>query len=431
VAASKNRSRLDERSGRECTDLWFCKKLNMRYFAILMSLLVGFFPLSVWTNSGLMYYSFSGLLLMVMLAYRVGKVKINVGYIKPITPLLVLFLSFLFSALWALDPGQSIYHALQFGVFLVISVVMWRSFQGNVEKYFMYVIVLSCMVVILAFLVTIISYGSVRNVPADVRNEIGAYSNFGASVLILSLPFILDKVARDKSHMLYAMLLTLLVFGLLASASRSALVLPTLYLVYWLYASMGNHRSKASSSYIIWLMLVIVISITPFYFMEIGKVALETALTSSVERLFGEGYDHESLRALSFKVLYDIYEKYYPMGVGYYNFYEYMKPLYSDPIISHSILITMAGEIGLIGIVILLAFFSSILVCIKRLVCRDIQISGGFRKALASSVVLGSMHWMVRPEHDNLLYIAILVMAFQISRIKITLVDKSETGRDG
>ena len=154
-----------------------------------------------------------------------------------------------------------------------------------------------------------------------------------------------------------------------------------------------------------------------YFFMAQGDDPVSAIVRQTLSRasIAVPGDDEgEGLRLLALIESFKIFESRFPVGVGYQNLFLHMDHLYQHPIISHSFLATAAGECGFVGVCVFLYFLVVLMRSIRTISRLEAATmwSAEFRRSVAASAFLGTIHWAVRPQLDNMFYFLVLVLVF-------------------
>lgn len=391
--------------------------------SFVSAVIVGIYPLSIWMGGGVSYYAVAFAVLFTVLILRNRGLSLRRSDLRATLPLWLMSAAFFLSASWAIDWAHTLYHALKFFAFLVLAVLIGSQIRADAPRKLAHISAISSVIVLITFLMTFAKYGSIRFVPEYAHDVIGAFSNFGGAILVLSLPFLMERATSSRHRLLYIFIIGCSLVGLVLSGSRAGLVLSVLYLAFFLIRTAFTKRGHAAGIKTIMAAAITITTLGIFiYFYGKTEGELSSAMMVAVDRL-NESTDadtnNDSLRAVAFYELLNIGVNNFPFGIGYQNFQLYMDERYSEAIVSHSFITTMLGEIGALGLLVFIYFSYSMFNKIRGLSRLNIWPSH-FYEALSASAILGFVHWTVRPELDNLLFIVIVVILFLAKSTNIT-----------
>jgi hypothetical protein len=259
------------------------------------------------------------------------------------------------------------------------------------------------------------TYGSVRFMPREaVGWNFGSFSNVGAAQIIGMLPFVLYYATTENKK--WMLVLVMALFIILVSQSRGAYVLSgvTVLVFLWFFSlSKTNIRNVFYLLFSTFFILFFIISIIPT---EMLSFVFERLLDSSLFQSAVVEGDTDFSRHQMYNALLDIlFSNNIVLGIGYEAFPFYIEEKYGKYMTSHSLLVTMLGELGLLGAVVLfwlvILIMQSILIVLKN--------RGTFDYFLPVVISVGTMFIQAffRPQLQNPAFWFSLALLFSAANV--------------
>jgi O-antigen ligase len=309
---------------------------------------------------------------------------------------------------WSIMPTRSAFHAVLLIAFGLIFTISHTIFLKKRIVWFYNTIIYSTTIFSATFLTALLMFGSVR-VSGGAGELLGALSNRIPAVVLPFVPYLYGmwKIGRKKVWVVITSVLVL--FIVLTSESRAAYGITLSYLV--LIPYFMSRQITRAIKHTLGLSLLGGIAVIGIYFLT-GSQFLQPVLERFSESQLLQmeiGNIKESggdfARAAMFLEGYNIVTNSPLIGIGYKTFKVHMEEFYPFGIISHNIIISVWGEMGIFGLVSFVGMVSTAFWHTNRGQAVA-QNSGEEEKWLflgASKIALTVLliHAMVRPQLSN------------------------------
>ena len=345
--------------------------------------------------------------------------------------LVVVYLFFalpLASTLWSRYPDETLWYGslvlVNIGIFHLASKANTHSMDQLISS----LVIIVPLVMAFTFVLIYYKYGTVRADSAAIKDEIKSISNAGPALVVLCVPYLLafQSLAFKKSQVWFALVACFIV--VLLSQSRGGLLMAVIALFLSLYFYPGSINARLLKI-LKWGGASLAILVVVLFF-----VGYERAIAPVIERfeqsqLFaGEGLTSPSKdaggdfgRALMYSEgINAIYQE--PIsGIGYYSLMRFMEERNSIGFgtVSHNLIITAWGEMGLAGLFVLIWLVWSIMNGLRR--CLKSDGLTHREKLLASATLVAFLvaiaHAQFRPLFSNLMFPIILAQAYTMIRL--------------
>ncbi|MCS3668729.1 hypothetical protein GGP77_002980 [Salinibacter ruber] len=263
---------------------------------------------------------------------------------------------------WSIMPTRSAFHGALLIAFGVIFAVSHVIFIKKDIRWIYSISMYSTVIFSLIFLLILATFGSVR-VSGRTGDLVGAMSNRIPAVILPFGPYLYVMWKMKKNRMYVLLSSILLIFIVFASESRAAYGIIFSYLVLIPYFT--SRRLLRVVKRTAALSLIGVIAGTGLYlllgpqflqsvlerFSDSQLLQLELSTLTESEGDFG--------RAVMFLETYNIVEEDPLIGIGYNTFKEYMKSRYTFGRISHNIVLSVWGEMGIFGLITFVGMVST------------------------------------------------------------------------
>jgi O-antigen ligase len=278
------------------------------------------------------------------------------------------------------------------------------------------------VVMAISFAIIFIKFGEVRASTKQTSDVLQSFSNEGPAMVLICLPYIyysLELYGRK-----YVNLLSLLsaFFVIYMSQSRGAIFMSIIMvpLLIYFYPSSIFVRSK---KFIKTMFVIIVIGLISFCIFDIEKIfkpVLTRFTNSQLMNLNGFISPNSSMPDYGRSLIYfegikAICEK--PiLGIGYGSLLPYMDQKLGVGLgsVSHNIIITSWGEMGLPGVFVLLWLVISLINGLSRKKIKKIYLKKDrfIASATACSLIIAFIHAQFRPFYSNPMIPIVLAQAY-------------------
>jgi hypothetical protein len=338
-----------------------------------------------------------------------------------------------FSVFWSEDRGRTLERSAVLLSFAGIFTVANSLLQKGYRIWLVRLTSLLPFVILFCYLRIYRQYGFVRAGTIDMKEEVGAFANTGAAMVILCIPFCIYQLRR-KGNPLWARLLALGALGAMAvvfimSESRAAIVIPAAAIL-GCFLAISRDRKTFLKNMGLLLAGFLVVAIVAY---EAGWV--ERLVNSrAVERLknsqvlqgdifsnpIQQEVDYQRLVMLQTGI--EVIRNHWFKGIGYGVFGDYMELATGTYTIAHNLIITAWGECGLPGLITLVYLVGA---CFVRLF-RALRVLRRYPDPIRREnetvfyslclVALGVsvLHSMIRPQFNNPMFFLTFTVALAV-----------------
>ena len=285
-------------------------------------------------------------------------------YFKRVGLILMFYALPMVSFIWSQWPSdtllRSIIPMMNFGLFYLSLHANWYSGGRSLVHLANWVPVYFCSISIAIFAM----FGSFRNTSDHMAEILGSYANHSAAIAILCMPITLSQISlRSAGVNLPTISLIACILIAILSQSRAAMLLSIFVLVAYavIFGANSIERLKKLARLLAIFVPVIALMVIGLgYESTIGGVVERTTSSQVGEVLLGDSLDareadlaRAAMYAFGLEMIYE-----YPVtGAGFGGLYHFMQERLAFGIVSHNLIITFWGELGLIGLVTLFYFF--------------------------------------------------------------------------
>ena len=315
------------------------------------------------------------------------------------------------SSIWSMMPYRSLYYSgllFAFGVIFSISHIV---FMKKKIKWIYVASIISIVVFSVTFSLIIFRFGSVR-VQGPAKEVVGSISNQIPAVCLPLAPYLYVMWRLNKKRGWVILSSILLILIVVFSESRAAYILLLSYVL--LIPVFMSNRITYLVKRIAALALTGLIGAVALY-MFVGPQVVGTVLERFSESKFLQGdfniaqslddIQGDTRRLVMLQEAYNIVITDPLTGIGYYTFKPYVEARYPYSAISHNIILTVWGEMGIFGFV---SFIGMVTVAFREAGRgQKCAATNGnkehwlFLGASKAALVVLLVHAMVRPQLTN------------------------------
>lgn len=345
-------------------------------------------------------------------------------------PRLVLVVLFFFalpilSAAWSIDPMNTLYHGLvpllSFPIFYLTAYAFTRSV--SVVNW-----IVACIVPLSIFFVAayyFIEFGTIRPTSQSV-SVVKSFSNFASAMLVLCIPFIFaSKALHCSKNWLHWALLACAVTVIMVSMSRSAIFLLILSFPLSAIIINGGAGDRLRATMVQGFGLLILVSAATLI------LGYEETVRPIVSRFQNSQFFHldnfanpdpgqaDYVRVMMMLMGFDLIKEFPLLGAGYGSLRAYMESKAGFGFVSHNLIITAWGELGVFGVPFYGWSFAALLWMLWRF-CRGRSREAHvlFARASFVALVIFFLSSMTRPFGNNFMFPVALGIAIAAINIK-------------
>lgn len=306
---------------------------------------------------------------------------------------------------------------------LNIGLAFLASYNRNQEELPRSISILACSFSIVIFLTSIVifsTYGSLRPIGAQMAEAVGSFSNHAAAIAILTLPYLFwaDKY-RFINKIVVRFAITASILIALLSLSRAAFILVLMVL---LLMQLSLSRRIGGAIFKVAFICFGTLLINFVLYLIWGDSSLIAQVTSRFQdsQVWSIGISlpdrdlNDYGRAAMYFEGYQMLLEYWPLGSGFGGLAPYMEEKLGFGYVSHNIVITAAGELGLIGVIGYTFIFSTIVIRLWRLKKSSSELISDLAKSSLVFVFTFLLYSLTRPFGGVYIFPIIMGMVLQI-----------------
>ena len=337
------------------------------------------------------------------------------------------------NTLWSQYPHETLFRGasvlINIFIFYLSAHANWHSHFTSIQRLVLWV----PGTLLLSAVMIFANFGTFRS--SDVT---GSYSNHAASFAILCVPFLLAlRIINGKRRFYYMLGLSACVIIVFISLSRAALVLLGVSLLLSVFFVPGKLDVRVSRL-LKWLSMVLgvggILVLLLGYDETVGRV-IERITSSQVFDLRNLLYADETLddfwRAAMYSSGIAAIKEYPIWGIGYGGLIRFMELEYGYGLVSHNLVITYWGEMGLVGFAALVWFLWRIFF-MQISMLRD-QVLGRYEAfliaAVSSASTIALVHSFFRPIESNYMFPVVLGVLFSLHTKRKALLKSRDRAR--
>lgn len=306
---------------------------------------------------------------------------------------------------------------------LNIGLAFLASYNRNQEELPRLISILACSFSIVIFLISIVifsTYGSLRPMGRQMADTVGSFSNHAAAIAILTLPYLFwaDKY-RLINKIVVRFAITASILIALLSLSRAAFILVLMVLIL-MQLSLSRRIGGAILKVAFICFGILLLNFVSYLIW--GDSSLIAQITSRFQDSqilsFGISPPDRDLndygRAAMYFEGYQMFLEYWPLGSGFGGLAPYMEEKLGFGYVSHNIVITAAGELGLVGAIGYFFIFSAITIRLWRLKKSSSELISDLAKSSLVFTFVFFIYSLLRPFGGVYIFPIIMGLVLQI-----------------
>ncbi len=390
-------------------------KVSLIGSLVLISMLV--YPFAILTYYRIYFLVIIAASLIVAIMYlrtlRYQKVANN-------TSIYLFFMLMISSYVWSHYPGYTLYSIFSTFPFLLLFYI--ASFSIKRERSFFEIMVISLPIVYgVLFIIIFLKYGSIRVTNMEMSEVLGSFSGTAPAIVVVCLPYLISMILLRKKWLVSAASIIFVIFVIVASQSRGALLmtLVTLLLVPLLFG-----RDIATKMRLLLKMLIVaslVVISTMIVFDDTISIILNRSQDSQVYFVFDSDEpirrETDYGRAVMYFEGISVIKNYPSFGIGYGGLSPHIEGLYGFPMVSHNIIVTVWGEMGIAGLIIFILMIGSAvqrLILARKWTSHYSKSDCYYYSASLVGLIILLLHGMTRPLLTNPMFYILLAIAFTV-----------------
>ena len=326
-------------------------------FGLLLGILLVSHPLAALTQHKFFYLigaATGGAAFM----YAIARGRLDLSPLLRSKAIYLLLLLPFFSVLWSRYPAATSVRALHFSVFIVVYYFAHTSLYVG-RREWLYGVCQALSYLFVALSVGIMArYGAVRANSKEMAAIFGSFAGNSAAAAVLCLPFLLANLFRGKARLLGVGAIPACVAVVLLSQSRGAyLMLVAAAFLMCILFSRDWRTARRNALATVALLAVMALFVGLLGYKKTIGPALRRVHASQLPRLLtGERpirrASSDYKRAMFYYGGLEIIRGYPLTGIGYGAVKQYLISRYGVGSVSHNLIVTIWGELGLFGLVV-------------------------------------------------------------------------------
>lgn len=324
------------------------------------------------------------------------------------------------SIAWSIQPSETLIHAVILVGYGSIFTICHIIFLNNKIEWFYKLVVVIPILYGVIFIGILLTFGTVRPEGRYVHESIGSISNHIPAIALPTLPYLYVLWKKGYRRGLVFICVLFLLFIAVISESRAAYGLLVGYCV--LIPLFTTQSLQSATRQIISAMIIVAIvggAVYSFAGQETVGSVIERFSDSQLLQGNFSIRDEDAQDFVRIVMISETANIIYgdPLtGIGYRTFKEYMISKYGFGIISHNILLTTWGEMGILGFITFLGVITGAFRKASR-VQKRARIQKHFdhwefMAATKAALVVVLLHALVRPQLTNPMLFIILAAPY-------------------
>jgi len=383
-------------------------------------LLLMIYPIALITQLKI-FYIIGLLTVFIVFLHTLLARKINVCSFLCAKSIYLFFCVVWISYKWALYPKETLIRAAIYMIFPWFFWLVHTLLLSGKRKWLKLALMSLPYLIFCIYIIFWIKYGAVRATSYVMKEEVGSFSNTAPAILLASLPYLFCFLMTDRKRwLLYLGGVTLTILIVFMSGGRAAylmLLLALSSITILMRRDLISGLSLLTKIVVILFLLACVTVSVLGYKKTIGQVALRFQQTEvpQLEDAPTRGEVGDYGRLLMYYAGLQVIKQHPLTGIGFYGFSKYVEEIFGVSVISHNIVFTVWGELGLPG---LLVFFWIVISGFVKLwrarASKELVKSEEFFFYSASFISFGVLltHALFRPQLTNPLLYVVLAVAF-------------------
>lgn len=322
---------------------------------------------------------------------------------------LALFSLPLISTLWSISPTDTLSRGLFASFGFLLYYMYTRFINHDMTEAMTRISRMNILSLLLLSMMIFMVFGTLRANSYESKQVIGSVSNGIPAVIVICVPYMMREFSLSRHKLFYTGVLLLALFIAVLSESRGGMLLIVVAIALSYVISPENLEKKVVNIFVLGVLPAILL----FFVISAGAQAeffintweriqssqLLSAGISEVPRRDQADFERAVMYHEGFKIVSGL-----PLlGVGFGGLHVITERLYGDGIISHNLVITAWGELGIAGMLVVTFLFGTLLYRLYVLQ-GDRTINLRLRYDAAATIValvVLLMHAQFRPFYSN------------------------------
>lgn len=381
--------------------------------------LFALYPVFVtWWYAGFFLLTLLGLLAVIGadIWARKGRLWFDV---RPIS-VYVLFLMPLASGIWAKYPGITLWQGSLVLVNVAIFYLASIANAQNMDRLISRLVLLIPFVFLSLFAWMLYKYGSVRSQSVSMAQEFGSVSNVGQAFVVLCVPYLMVLPGNMVRKILIWASVFAAILVVLLSQSRGAYLMLVITLLLSIYFLPARQYERVQKIFVLTGAILLAVGVCSMI-LGVDRVVSPVLERFQQSQLIGgngfvgpirKGDDYRRAIVYSEGIHAIIEEPI--LGIGYGGLYGYIGDRYGFGSVSHNVVITAWGEMGIPGLIALVWVFVAAVARLNQRRKYYPKNSSGSLMASATLVALAVIfiHSQFRPFFTNPMLPILLAQAY-------------------
>jgi len=364
----------------------------------------------------------SGLLLVVINQIVLNNGRLWLG--TRTAAVYVFFLLPIISVLWSHYPEETLWRGSLVLINIGIFYLMLTANRYDAEIVISKLVIIVPFITLIVFMIIYMVYGSIRPDTVAMDEQIHSISNDLPALVVLCVPYLLMVPGIVRSKILIWGAVAASLFVVLLSQSRGGLmmILLSILMSIFMYPDKRSIRIIKFAKLSVAAILITAVMVFSFGLDRLVMPVIDRFENSQLTSLNGFINPTKGGKDYRRAVMYSeginaIYEE--PiLGIGYGSLSPYIEKSYIFSIVSHNLIITSLGEMGIPGLMVLLWLMFSIVVGLRNY-------RGGnagtkkdkyFAAATLAALIVAFAHAQFRPLYSNPMVPVLLAQAYTMMR---------------
>lgn len=340
----------------------------------------------------------------------------------------IFFVLPLVSSLWSRYPDESLWRGALVLINLAIFYLALRANAKTNEKLMQTLVIITPLIMALTFAIIFYKYGSIRPDSKSMSEVVGSLANVGPALVVLCIPYLLVFRSLAVKKSMLSIALGACVFVVLLSQSRGGFLMLAIVFPLTLYF-LPESRSVRSAKTLKCCFAGLIVAGAVFFFLGFDRTVIPVIERFEQSQLWGDNGlssatrgKSDYRRTLMYVEGINALREEPLLGIGYGSLKLFIED--NNPglkgIVSHNLIITAWGELGLPGLIVLLWLLVSIINGLRK--CLANKYTNKREKRIAAATLVAFLvviiHAQFRPLLNNPMFPVLLAQAYTIMRMK-------------
>lgn len=371
-------------------------------------------------------------LFFLLIGSGTSSLSISKKTLRGVLPILALLSLILFSTIWSINPKETLISFFYLYIYIFIFLLSYYYFNVKKETLLKKVVKYLPLATLASLIFFSVTYGGVRVSKLDLgdsASKLSAFSNHASSTVILLIPLLLAYMKITKGGYLYLFSLFSAISVVLLSQSRASISL--LVFILFLSIFLFNPNARKLLKNILLYVFIAIATLFPLSQLEVTNNILEpivhrfeqSQISSSIADVLTKEpskEDDDFGRAIMYYEGVNLIKEHYVLGIGYNSFKYYLDDRYGLEIISHNLFITAWGELGLLGLLLIIFIiwqtFKKPWQARKAAIKRGDSYYMFLYSGILISIIVAWLNFMTRPQFNNPIFWFLLAYIYSIKR---------------